>query len=114
LSKLRGMPAPELATLRTFRSDLHRCFHRRADALFALGDALLVAESVPSLPHLSLQGVHRRGWGSLYDALAAGHIDVAARRTLLTGQQLLDGPLVYAIDRSVWPRYDAEASPERG
>ena len=27
---------------------------------------------VASLPHLSLQAAHRRGWGSLYDALAAG------------------------------------------
>jgi hypothetical protein len=108
------MPAHDLAPLRTFRSDLHRCFQRRADGLFELGDALLAAESVTSLPYLSLQSVHRRGWGSLYDALAAGRIDVAALRTLLMEQRLLAGPLVYAIDRSVWPRCDAEASPERG
>jgi len=108
------MPAHDLAPLHTFRSDLHRCFQRRADGLFELGDALLAAESVPSLPYLSLQSVHRRGWGSLYDALAAGRIDVAALRTLLTEQRLLAGPLVYAVDRSVWPRCDAEASPERG
>src|SRR5215207_9520964 len=108
------MPAHDLATLRTFRADLHRCFHRRADALFELGDALVAAEAVTSLPHLSLQPPHRRGWGSLYDALAAGRIDVAALRTLLMEQRLLAGPLVYAIDRSVWPRCDAGASPERG
>ena len=108
------MPAPDLAALRTFRSALHGCFHRRADALFELGDALVAAEAVPSLPHLSLQAVHRRGWGSLYDALAAGRIDVAALRRLLTERQILEGQMVYAIDRSVWPRCDAEASPERG
>jgi hypothetical protein len=62
------MPASALGRLRTFRSDLHRCVHRRADSLFALGDARLVAEMVPSLPHLSLQAVHRRRWGSLYYA----------------------------------------------
>jgi hypothetical protein len=108
------MPAPDLATLRPFRVDLHRCFHRRADALFELGDALLAAETVPSLPHLSLQSVHRRGWGSLYDALATGDIDVAALRALLAEQATAQGQPVYAIDRSVWPRCDAEASPERG
>ncbi len=88
------MLAPDLAALRTFRSALHGCFHRRADALFELGDALLAAESVTTLPHLSRQAVHRRGWGSLYDALATGHIDVAALRTLLTEQQILKGQVV--------------------
>ena len=28
VGQLRGMPGADLATLRTFRSDLHRCFHR--------------------------------------------------------------------------------------
>ena len=108
------MPAHALAALRTFRTDLHRCFHRRADALFELGDALLAADPVASLPHLSLQAAHRRGWGSLYDALATGSIDVADLRVLLTEQAIPEGPPVYAIDLSVWPRCDAEASPERG
>jgi hypothetical protein len=53
-----------LAQLGAFRSELHACFTRRADALFELGDALLCAQAVPSLPHLSLEPVHRRGWGS--------------------------------------------------
>ena len=47
-----------------FRSELHACFPRRADALFGLGDALLGAQAVPSLPHLSLEPVHRRGWAA--------------------------------------------------
>ena len=29
--------------LRAFRRSLHRCFDRRADALFELGDAMLTA-----------------------------------------------------------------------
>ena len=108
------MPAHDLETLRTFRTDLHGCFPRRADALFELGDALLAAESVGSLPHLSLQAAHRRGWGSLYDALAEGHLNVAALRTLLARHAVPDEHPVYAIDLSVWTRCDAEASPERG
>jgi hypothetical protein len=108
------MPAHDLESLRTFRTDLHGCFPRRADALFELVDALLAAESVGSLPHLSLQAPHRRGWGSLYDALAAGRIEVAALRALLRRHAARDGQPVYAVDLSVWPRCDAEASPERG
>ena len=108
------MSADDLASLRSFRTALHRCFHRRTDPLLELIDALLAAETVTSLPHLSLQAAHRRGWGSLYDALSAGRIDVPALRTLLSQQAIPDGPPVYAIDLSVWPRCDAEASPERG
>jgi hypothetical protein len=77
------MPAPDLESLRTFRTELHGCFPRRADALFELGDALLAAEAVGSLPHLSLQAPHRRGWGSVYDALAEGRLDVDALRATL-------------------------------
>jgi hypothetical protein len=108
------MPAHDLASLRTFRTDLHGGFPRRADALFELVDALLAAESVGSLPHLSLQAPHRRGWGSLYDALAAGRIEGAALRAVLRRHAAGDGQPVYAVDLSVWPRCDAEASPERG
>src|SRR5215212_2973669 len=108
------MPAPDLSDLRAFRTDLHGCFDRRADALFELVDALLTAGPVASLPHLSLQPPHRRGWGSLYDALADGALDEAALQVLLRRHAASDGPAVYAVDLSVWPRCDAEASPDRG
>jgi hypothetical protein len=108
------MPAHDLEGLRAFRTALHACFHRRADALFELTDALPAAESVTSLPHLSLLAAHRRGWGSLYDALAEGHLDVATLHTLLNRHVASDEHPVYAIDLSIWPRCDAEASPERG
>ena len=108
------MPAHDLAYLRSFRTALHACFEHRADALFELGDAVLASDAVTSLPHLSLQSGYRRGWGSLSEALSAGRIDGAALRALLLEQAPLDGPSVYAVDLSVWPRCDAEASPERG
>jgi hypothetical protein len=108
------MPAHDLAALRTFRADLHGSFRRRADVLFELVDALLTAGPVASLPHLSLQAAHRRGWGSLYDALTAGALDAANLQALLRRHAAGDGPAVYAIDQSVWARCDAEASPERG
>ena len=50
---------------------------------FELSDALLAADAISSLPQLCLQAAHRRGWGSLSDALAAGHGDVADLRKLL-------------------------------
>lgn len=69
---LRAMDSFTLDTFRAFRSSLYDCLHRRADALFELTDALLTAEAVPSPVHLSLQPSHRRGWGSLYNALSSG------------------------------------------
>jgi hypothetical protein len=102
--------------LRTFRRSLHRCFDRRADALFELGDAMLTAGVVPSPVHLSLEPAHRRGWGSLYAALERGRIDAEALRTLVVRHPLAGErpPPIYAVDVSVWARCDAETSPERG
>jgi hypothetical protein len=112
---LRAMDSlSALATLRTFTNSLYGCLHRRADALFELTDALLSAEPVPSPVHLSLQPSHRRGWGCLYDALGRGRLDAQALRSLLAGPPLAGSETtpVYAVDESVWPRCDAECSPE--
>ena len=80
------MPMPIFPSRRlsAFRAELYlACFTPRADALFELGDALLCAPAVPSLPHLSLEPVCRRGWGSVYAALACGRIDEERLRNLL-------------------------------
>jgi hypothetical protein len=90
---------------------------RRTDALFDLTDAILTADAaVPSPAHLSLQPPHRRGWGSLYAALSHGRIGEEALRKLLARHPLAEtgATPVYAVDMSVWPRCDAECSPERG
>ncbi len=114
----RDSSAQSLDALRAFRDSLYRCFERRADALFELTDALLTAGPVPSPPHLSLAAVHRRGWGSLYAALNMGRADEAGLQDLLCRHPLEGGepgcPPIYAVDVSVWPRCDAETSPERG
>jgi hypothetical protein len=110
------MPTPTspIAQLQTFRAQLHACCFRRADALFELGDALLCAQAVPSLPHLSLEPIHQRGWGSTYAALACGQIDAEQLRDLLVRFLPPADPLVFAVDVTTWPRSDAECSPERG
>jgi hypothetical protein len=111
----RAVDSSVLDTFRAFRNSLYNCFYRRADALFELTDALLTAQAVPSPVHLSLQPSHRRGWGSLYDALSRGRIDVRALRRLLACHPLAGSETpVYAVDMSVWDRCDAETSPERG
>ena len=103
--------------LSAFRSRLYGCFGRRADALFELTDAILTTNTNPSLVHLSLASVHRRGWGSLYAALNKGRIGAGVLRNLLARLRLADEPgraRVYAVDQRSWPRCDAECSPDRG
>jgi DDE superfamily endonuclease len=94
-----------------------RLLHRRADALFELGDALLCTPVVPSLPHLSLEPVCRRGWGSVDAALARGCIDTERLRDLLVDScRAPTRPTrpVFAVDVTTWPHCDAECSPDRG
>jgi hypothetical protein len=108
------MPTSPLARLGGFRTELHACCTRRADALFELGDALLCTQAFSSLPHLSLEPIHRRGWGSAYAALACGRVDVERLRDLLASCLPDADPLVFAVDVTTWPRCDAECSPGRG
>jgi hypothetical protein len=114
LSAYPEQPAA-LAGLQAFRAGLHGCCTRRGDALVDLADALLSAQGpVASLPQLSLEPAHRRGWGSTYAALACGRIHAARLRELLVGCLPPADPLVFAVDVTTWPRCDAECSPERG
>jgi hypothetical protein len=108
------VPADPDAVLRSFRTAVYGCLGPRRDALFELADALLVAGPVLSPAHLSLEAVHRRGWGSLYAALSHGEVDADRLRAVLPCHPLVEAPPIYAIDVSVWPRCDAEASPDRG
>jgi hypothetical protein len=69
---------------RAYFGCLRRRGARRGDALFELTDAMLCTDGpVRSLPGLSLVAEHRRGHGALYDALAAGRVDVERLRTTL-------------------------------
>src|SRR3712207_1413215 len=69
---------------------------------------------MPSLPHLSLVPTHRRGWGSVYAALAAGEVDAERLAELLVAHRGEGGAPVFAVDASTWARCDAECSPGRG
>ena len=109
-----GHPAQN-APLIGFRQSFHRCLTRWGDALFELADAVLCSSApVASVPGLSLDPVFRRGHGSLYKALARGHIDEDRLRKLLVANRPAGWPQVFAVDASTWDRCDAETSPERG
>lgn len=105
------------AVLSRFRRDFYACLTSRSDVLFELTDAVLcTAGPVVSLPELSLEGVHRRGHGAMYDALAHGRVEVSRLRMALAGLVLprgRDGQLSIAVDVTPWPRPDAECSPQR-
>lgn len=106
-----------VAELSSFRMELYAAMPRRADALFELTDAVLCAGGpVVSLPELSLETVHRRGHGAMYNALAQGRLDVSRLRLALAGLTLprgTDGQISIALDVTAWPRPDAECSPGR-
>jgi hypothetical protein len=106
-----------LTGLSRFRREFYECLTLRGDALFELTDAVLCADGpVVSLPELTLEAVHRRGHGAMYDALAQGHINVSRLRVALAGPELprgADRQLSIALDVTPWPRPDAECSPER-
>src|SRR5579884_671390 len=115
MARFDAMPNDDsLTTLRTFRDELYACFGRRGDALFDLMDAILTARTIPSVVHLSLEAAHRRGWGSLNATLRRGTLDGETLRTLLARHPLDEDERVFAVDVSVWPRCDAETSPNRG
>jgi len=107
------MDTAHLTSLATFRASVYAAFGRRRDALFEMCDTLLTTGPVPSLPLLSVQPQHQRRWGSLYDALAVGQISSRSLEQLLASHPLAGGEPIYAVDVSVWPRCDAETSPER-
>ncbi|MER6141834.1 NF041680 family putative transposase [Streptomyces sparsogenes] len=105
------------AELSRFRGEFYSCLARRSGALFELADAVLCADGpVRSLVELSLVGAHCRGHGRLYDALAAGRVDIARLRRALAAVPLpraADGRLVLAADITCWLRPDAHTSPQR-
>lgn len=108
------MNTPALEELRAFRHQVYTTFGCRRDALFELLDAVLTAPSIETPAHLSLVPTCQRGWGSLYDALNAGTMDLRRIETLIASYPLATDTAWYAVDASVWPRCDAETSPARG
>jgi hypothetical protein len=77
-------------------------------------DALLALPPGMAPAHMMLLPGFQRRWGSVYDALAVGHIDQHGVEDLLAQHPLERGEAVYACDTSTWVKNDAETSPKRG
>jgi hypothetical protein len=103
-----------MEALRAFRQPVYPLFGCRRDALFEALDAVLSAPTIETPAPLSLAPTCHRRWGSLYDALNAGTMDLARLERLTAAYPLEPQTTWLAIDASVWPRCDAETSPERG
>src|SRR5260370_2883954 len=108
------MDTQELEALRAFRQQVYRTFGGRRDALFELLDAIVAAPTIETPAHLSVLRTCQRGWGSLYAALNEGTMDLSVLEQLVASYPLASAQAWYAVDASVWPRCDAETSPERG
>jgi len=104
----------EWEALRAFRHEVYTRFGLRRDALFETLDAILSVPTLETPAHLSLAAPCQRGWGSLYDALNAGTMDIPRLERLVAAYQLEPRTTWFAVDASVWPRCDAETSPDRG
>src|SRR5260370_24467712 len=108
------MNTPEMEALRAFRQQVYPLFGCRRDALFEALDAVLSAPTLETPAPLSLAPNCHRRWGSLYDALNAGTMDLARLERLVASYPLEPQTTWFAVDASVWPRCDAETSPDRG
>ncbi len=108
------MNTPAWEALRAFRQQVYTSFGCRRDALFEALDAILSAPTLETPAHLSLAPTSQRKWGSVYDALNAGTMNGDQLETLVASYPLDPSTTWFAVDASVWPRCDAETSPERG
>lgn len=88
-------------------------FTARRDAQFELVEALLSKGKVASFPWLSTAGCFQRQWPSLYDAIEAGSQDVVRLRALLLDQVPGEGVQFWSLDKTAWPRAQAQTLPER-
>lgn len=70
------MKTTEVEELRAFRTQVYRMLGQRRDALFEILDAILTASVLEAPVHLSLAPTFQRKWGSIYDALNVGTMNL--------------------------------------
>jgi len=105
-----GAGGSGVGRLLRLRSDIYRCFTRRADALFELCDAMACAPGAVACPvELSLEPEFRRGHAMVYESLAHGLVDVGRLRRVLVDRlaPAREGePLMFGVDVTPIPRPD--------
>jgi hypothetical protein len=91
-----------LNRLVTFRQTVYNRLGPARDALFELGDAVLLSPPVRSFPELTLSPVFRRKWSSSYEAIEdGGPPRISLQRPVLAG------------DHTAWPRITAPTLRDR-
>lgn len=93
--------------LRAFRQACFECLGTAQDALFELGDAVLLSPPVSSFVEFSLSPVFRRRWPSVYEALQDGRPDRKALLGVYLKELPSEGRLLLAGDHTAWPRPSA-------
>jgi hypothetical protein len=86
---------------------------KRRDAIFEAWDALILHGMKSSFPWLSLSGVFRRKWHSLYKALEQGEIDDNWLTSYLAQQVPHAGVCHFSLDGTGWPRSRARTMDDR-
>lgn len=101
-----------------FRKAVYQSLSRRADILLDLIDALTVAGQVSSPVALSEQKPFRRKFGSVYDGLENGEMDIGEILSLLPqsvpeASETIAGYKIYAVDATANEHEQAETLPDR-
>ena len=86
---------------------------KRRDAMFEAWDALVLQGMKSSFPWLSLSGVFRRKWHSLYKALEQGEIDANWLTKYLAQQVPQAGICHFSLDGTGWSRSRARTMDDR-
>lgn len=105
-------------TISEFRKAVYQTFHKRADILFNLVDALTVAGSVSSPVALSEQKPFERKFSSVYDGLGNGEMSMDELLSMLPhcvpqNSETIAGYEVYAIDATANEHEEAKTLPDR-
>lgn len=102
-------------TLERFRRRAYTCLGRAHDATFELVDAVLCSRHVYSFAELSQSPCFRRGWSSVYEALADSRPQRAPLMRLYIEHMVVeeDAPIVLSGDHTGWPRPFAKRLRER-
>jgi hypothetical protein len=103
----------QLNKLRAFRQAGYQALGRAHDALFELGDAVLLSPAIRSFVELSLSPVFRRRWASTYAALQDSQPDSARLLRLYAAQLPAPERPLLAGDHTAWPRPTAYTLAER-
>src|ERR1700687_1660372 len=103
-----------LNTLKAFRQTVYESgFGQARDALFELGDAVLLTSAANSFAEFSTQAIFRRRWPMLYEALQDGVIHRDTLLEVYLAQIPRSQRPILAGDYTAWSRLHARTLAER-